>query len=221
MRCHTIGKAACGIHEFAPACGKEPGDGRLGQVAQAVELMIVSQVGERALTVSENIEGIQVSVLFLRRAYKIRSLLGSRLKRFVRMLHQLIGNRLQPLVQVGILEDKTVKSVRLRRLSARRNRLKRKGQITLQAIGFPEASSLLQSCRRPEVMHAEAGSRVRHPVIECFPLVGNHGGAHQLHFALPEFVFHTNLPQGKRGTCHRSASNPALRLHLASHEPLQ
>ena len=189
---HAVGVAAGHLQQLILAGGLVVGHRRLRQMAQAVQLMVILQVGKGLVHPVKDVVGVQVAVGHLGLGNHIYSLVHHLLQLFVRMLGQGIGHRLDPLVEVRILEYKAVKAVRIRLLALLRQNLKPPGRDGRRGhVGLPDAGD--QARRSTEIVHAPAGLRVGNAVVERIPLVGNNLPAHQLHLPLPERIRHRHI----------------------------
>ena len=164
----------------------------LGQMAEAVQLVIVLQIGEDLVLVIDDIIGVQVAVLQLGRADDIDGFIRRRLQLRIRMLGQGIAHRLDPFGKIAVLEQAAVKAV-LQMIHILRKRLKLQRPLH-GPVSVPLFSSLpVQLSRHLKVSHGKAGIRIRNPVVERLPLIGDHFLAHQLHLVFPEIVRHLHL----------------------------
>ena len=193
-----IAEAFRHLQQIASAGGLMPGHSGLRQVAEAVQLVVVLQVGKSAAAIHQRIEGIQVSVLLLGGADGVDGLLGLGLQGGVRTAGQLIGHSLQPFITVAVLKHPAVKIILGGRLA--RSRLRQHafadgmhGQIAARLAGGHGPGS------GAHIVHPPAGRGPRNTVVQGIPLIGNHGGAHQLHLPQPEGIRHMHVLQLYRG----------------------
>ena len=186
-----------GLQKLILSRGLIIGHGPFRQVTEAVQLMIVLQIGKDFVLITDNIIGIQIAVFQLGRTDDVDGPVGSCLQLRVRMLGQGIAHRLDPFGKVAVLKQAAVKPL-LQMVHVLRKRLKFQRPFH-RPVGFPFLSSFrIDSPRHLKIAHGKAGVRVRNPVIQRFPLIGNDLLSHQLHLIFPELVRHLHLSQGKR-----------------------
>ena len=170
---HTIGKPAGGAEQLILTRGLIVGHGSLYQMAQAVQLVVVLQVGKGPVHAVEDVIGVQIAAVVLGGADGLHSLLHCCLQPGVRVVGQRIGRRLHPLVKVRVLEHKAIKPVRFQMGRVRGQSLKAPEAVAGLRKGGGLPLPLHQPGRRPEIVHAVAGGRALHPVVESLPLVGD------------------------------------------------
>lgn len=84
------------------------------QVSEAVQLMIVFQIGKNLVFTVQNIVGVQVAVVLLCRADDLNRIVSDFLQLRIRMLGQRVADCLNPFVEITVLKYKSVKLVILR-----------------------------------------------------------------------------------------------------------
>ena len=186
------GEAPRGVQQIIPARGLMPGNGGFSQVAEAIELVVVPQIGERPVAARQGVESVQVAILLLGGADHVHRLLGLGLQSGIGLRHQLIGHGFQPFVAVAVLKHETVEGV-LQRLFP----FLRQGFNTFGAVG----GHIYSACffRRhgaggsPHVVGPPGRRGVGNLVVQRFPLVGNHRLANQADFPRPERIGHANV----------------------------
>ena len=109
------------------------------QVSEAVQLMIVFQIGKNLVFTVQNIVGVQVAVVLLCRADDLNRIVSDFLQLRIRMLGQRVADCLNPFVEITVLKYKSVKLVILRMCRIFRQCLK----ATERIDRLPEFLSLL------------------------------------------------------------------------------
>ena len=161
----------------------------LCQMPEAIQLVVVAQIGENTVHTVDDIICIQVTVFRLCRTDNVDSLVRSPFQLLVGMTGKGIAHRLNPLGKIAVLKNKAVKPVRVRMLRVLRQRLKAPEGVH----GRGKARSLFPlfshhfSCHL-KIAHTKTGRRSGNPVVQRLPLIGNHLPAHQLLLPAPEFV---------------------------------
>ena len=209
---HVVGVTAGGPEQLVLAGALVVGHGALDQMPQAVQFVVVLQVGERAVHAVEDVVGVQVAVVQLGVADDVDGGVGSGLEFGIGVLRQAVADRFDPLGEVGVLEHEAIERVRIGVRGILRQRLeaaKRVGRgherLALGGLGRVLARGGL------EVVHAVAGGGTGHVVVQRVPLEGDDRGAHQLLFGVPERVGH-----GDAGHLQRTAVLCVVLLHGVS-----
>ena len=209
-RVDVIGKAAGGAQKLVLARSLIVGDRAFGQVTEAVQLMVVAQIGPRGVHAVDDVIGIQIAVVHLRSADLINRAVRNGLQLLVGVLRQRIGHSLDPLGKIRILEDEAVEAILLGMRRILRQRFKAAEGVNRRNKGRAKSALLLmQPGGSAEVVHAPAGRGFGHPVVEHFPLVRNHFLANQFHGALPEAVCNLDMVKRQR-------SGKTLFIHVCS-----
>ena len=104
LRRRTVGEAARRPEELILPRSLPVGHGGLNEVAHAVELVVVPEVGEGPVHAVDDVVGIQVAALVLGGADQVNGLVRRPLQLRVRVLGEGVGRGLDPLGEVGILE---------------------------------------------------------------------------------------------------------------------
>ena len=107
----VISETAGRVKQLAFAGGLIVGDRAFGQVAEAVQLMVVLQVGEVPVHAVEDVVGVQVAVVELRRADDIDGGVGGRFEVGVRVVGQRVADRFDPFGEISVLEHEAVELV--------------------------------------------------------------------------------------------------------------
>ena len=176
----VIGETAGRVEQLALAGGLVVGNRAFGQVAEAVQFMMVLQVGEVPVHAVEDVVGVEVAVVELRRADDVDGGVGGRLEFGVRMMGQRVADRFDPFGEVGVLEHEAVELVGVGVLGIIRKRLKTAERVFRrhEGLAFLAVFGVLRGGGL-EVVHAVAGSGAGNVVVQRVPLVGNHLGAHE------------------------------------------
>ena len=82
----------------------------LSQMAEAVQLVVVLEIRKNHILIVDQIIGVEISVLSLRCADSLNRFICCLFQLRIRMLCQGVGNRLHPLGEIRILEQKAIKS---------------------------------------------------------------------------------------------------------------
>ncbi len=168
----------------------------LHKMPEAIQLMMVSQIGENTVHAVDDIICIQITILRLCRADNVNGLVRGPLQGLVGTVRQGIPHRLYPLGEIAVLKNKAVKPVRVRMLRILRQCLKApegirgRGKARTLFPFFPH-----QPSSHPEIAHAKAGCRPGNPVVQRLPLIGDYLPAHQLHLIFPEGIRNPDIPQ--------------------------
>ena len=170
---HQVRVPPHGVQQLILTCGLIVGDSPFHQVSQAVQLVVVGQVGEAVLQAVDDIIGVQVPVRLLGGTDKVDGFIRCFFQLRVRMDGQGVSHRLDPLGKVAVLKDAAAK-----------------GPFLLAGRDF-------------KVLHAVAGGSAFNPVIEGLPLIGNHLGADKVLKAGPEAAgnFYGVKVNGMRTRC--------------------
>ena len=136
---YIIGIAAGGIEKLILSGRLIIGYRAFKQVSEAVQLMIVFQIGKNLVFTVQNIVGVQVAVVLLCRADDLNRIVSDFLQLRIRMLGQRVADCLNPFVEITVLKYKSVKLVILRMCRIFRQCLK----ATERIDRLPEFLSLL------------------------------------------------------------------------------
>ena len=156
---------------------------------ETVQFVMVLQIGEVAVHAVENVVGVKVAVVQLRRAHDVDGRVGCGLEFGVGMMGQRVADRFDPLGEVGVLEHESIEFVRVgigrvfrQRLEAAEGVFRRhEGLALLVTLGILRGRGL-------EVVHAVAGDGTGNVVVQRIPLIWNHHGAYELLLGGPERV---------------------------------
>ena len=222
----VISETAGRVEQFAFAGGLIVGDRAFGQVAEAVQLMVVLQVGEVPVHAVEDVVGVQVAVVELRRADDIDGGVGGRFKVSVRVVGQRVADRFDPFGEISVLEHEAVELVGIgaRRVvrqgfeAAERVFRRHEGLAFLVVFCVLRGGGL-------EVVHAVAGCGAGNVVVQRVPLVGNHLGAHEFLPRCPERVGDGGVAQcdwmaGAIGGSHECKRSLVHHCIVNAHSPL-
>ena len=156
-------------------------------MAEAVQLMMILQIGKPLFDAGERVIGIQVAVSLLGRADGGDGRFHLGPQGIIRGQGQLIGRRLDPLVPVAVLKHPAIEQIGIG--------LGWMGPFYHDAAGFLTGNILpagLFGGHRPgggpHVVHPPAGGRAFDAVVQRLPLIGQHGGTDQLLLSFPEGV---------------------------------
>ena len=105
-RVDVVGEAAGDVQQAIAAGRAVVRDGRLEQVASAVELVAVPEVDPAPARLGDGVVRVEVAVRFLGRLDDVDRLLDQRFQIGVGLPSQLEGGRLDPLVDVRVHEDR-------------------------------------------------------------------------------------------------------------------
>ena len=222
----VISETAGRVEQLAFAGGLIVGNRAFGQVAEAVQLMVVLQVGEVPVHAVEDVVGVQVAVVELRRADDIDGGVGGRFKVSVRVVGQRVADRFDPFGEISVLEHEAVELVGIgvRRVvrqgfeAAERVFRRHEGLAFLVVFCVLRGGGL-------EVVHAVAGCGAGNVVVQRVPLVGNHLGAHEFLPRCPERVGDGGVAQcdwmaGAIGGSHECKRSLVHRCLVNAHNPL-
>ena len=199
VRVHVIGKAAGSLEQLVLAGGLIIRHRALCQMAEAVQLVIVAQIGPRSVHAVDDVVGIQIAVLRLSGADEVDGFIGDLFQRRIGMLGQGVAYSLDPLGEVGILKQEAIETALFGVGRVFGQGLKTAVHIFGRHVGVAFlAAFLVHFGRGAEVAHAPAGLGVRYTVVEGLPLVGDHLFAHQFHVALPERIGDVNVFKRQR-----------------------
>ena len=163
-------------------------------MAEAVELVVVPEVGEGAVQTVQYVVGVQVAVGLLGSADQVDELVRPGLQLRIGPLGEGIGRRLHPLGEIAVLKGIAVETVRVGAGRVRRQHFKAPGRAVRRREVLPRLRPLRgEPGRGLEIVDAVAGSRPGYLVMKGPPLIGQHRPPHQVHFRGPEGVLH---PQG-------------------------
>ena len=161
---------------------------------QAVQLMVVAQVGEALADIVDDVKCVQITVRLLGAAHDPDRLVSSRLQFRIRVLIKDIRHRLDPFRKVTVLKYKAVKLL-LRLPRILRPDAETVGRVDRLNIIRLLLALLVDRASHLEIVHTVAGLCVCNPVVERLPLVGDHGVAHQPDLLLPESICDLNPVQ--------------------------
>ena len=191
---NEVREAAGGAEELILARSLPVGHGPLRQVAEAVELVVVPEVGEGAVQAVQYVVGVQIAVGLLGGADQVDELVRPGLQLRIGPLGDSVGRRLHPLGEIAVLKDIAIEAVRVGAGRVRRQHFKAPGRAVRRREVLPRLRPLRgEPGRGLEIVDAVAGSRPGHLVVKGPPLIGQHRPPHQVHFRGPEGVLH---PQG-------------------------
>ena len=193
---HVVGEAAGRLEQLVLAGALVVGHRALGQMAEAVQLVVVLEVGEVAVHAVEDVVGVEIAVVELGRADDVDRRVGGRLELGVRVVRKAVAHRLDPLREVGVLEHEAVELVGIGMRRVLRLGLEAAVRVGRRHEGL--ALGLLAGVlrgRRLEVVHAVAGRGARHLVVQRVPLVRDHRRAHELLLGVPERIGDGDAPE--------------------------
>ena len=140
----VISETAGRVKQLAFAGGLIVGDRAFGQVAEAVQLMVVLQVGEVPVHAVEDVVGVQVAVVELRRADDIDGGVGGRFKVSVRVVGQRVADRFDPFGEISVLEHEAVELVGIGVRRVVRQQLIELGHPVIEAENAEQALAMVE-----------------------------------------------------------------------------
>ena len=184
-----IHEPACRPEQLILARGLVIGHRALHQMAQAVQLVVVAQVGQRGVHAVDDVIGVQIAIGVLGGADDVDGFVRDFFQLRVGMLGQTVTDGLDPLGEVRILEEEAVELVILGMGHVLGQGLEAAvGVLGRRVLGAQTALIRHHPPGHAEIAHAPGRIGPGNAVIQRFPLVGNHLGAHQLHLAVPEGI---------------------------------
>ena len=201
----VIGETAGGLEQLVFAGALVVGHRTFNEVAEAVQFVMVTQIGERAIHVVQNVAGVQIAVVELGGTHDVDGLVGGLFQCGVRVMGEGIADCLHPLGEVGVLEHEAVELVWVgigrvfgERLKSAERVLRRHERLALGILALVLRGSGL------EVVHAVAGGRAGDVIVQGVPLIGNHSRAHEFLLGAPERIGDGDVFQGQRLAMQRS-----------------
>ena len=202
---YVIGETAGGLEQLVFAGALVVGHRTFNEVAEAVQFVMVTQIGERAIHVVQNVAGVQIAVVELGGTHDVDGLVGGLFQCGVRVMGEGIADCLHPLGEVGVLEHEAVELVWVgigrvfgERLKSAERVLRRHERLALGILALVLRGSGL------EVVHAVAGGRAGDVIVQGVPLIGNHSRAHEFLLGAPERIGDGDVFQGQRLAMQRS-----------------
>jgi len=184
---YVIGETAGGLEQLVFAGALVVGHRTFNEVAEAVQFVMVTQIGERAIHAVQDVVGVQIAVVELGGTHDVDSLVGGLFQCGVRVMGEGIADCLHPLGEVGVLEHEAVELVWVgigrvfgERLKSAERVLRRHERVALGILALVLRGSGL------EVVHAIAGGRAGDVIVQGVPLIGNHSRAHEFLLGAPE-----------------------------------
>ena len=184
---YVIGETAGGLEQLVFAGALVVGHRTFNEVAEAVQFVMVTQIGERAIHAVQDVVGVQIAVVELGGTHDVDSLVGGLFQCGVRVMGEGIADCLHPLGEVGVLEHEAVELVWVgigrvfgERLKSAERVLRRHERVALGILALVLRGSGL------EVVHAVAGGRAGDVIVQGVPLIGNHSRAHEFLLGAPE-----------------------------------
>ena len=200
-RGHIVGEPLGRMQKLGLARALVIGDGAFNQMAQAVELMMILEIGEVPVHPVEDVVGIQVSAVQLGRTDDVDGPVGQPLQLGIRMMRQRVPHGLHPFGEVGVLENVTIELVRIGMIRVFRQAVESligvSRRLEVSAPLLP-IQPLVERGGGAKVVHTVAGRSTRHLVVECPPLVGQDRCSDQLLLGRPEGVVDTGLADVNR-----------------------
>ena len=141
-------------------------DRALRQMSEAVQLMVIPQIGEDPIHAVDDIIGVQIAVVRLSGAYDIDGAVCDLLQLRIRMIDQGIPHRLDPLGKIAVLKYEAVELVRIGIFRILRQRLKAPEGVGRRLKGGSLLPLLAHHAAcHPEIPHTIAGRRIRHLIV--------------------------------------------------------
>ena len=153
-----------GLQEFILSCGLIVGHRSFRQMTETVQLMVILQIGENLILITDDIVGIQIAVFQLGGTDDINGLIRRRFQFRVRMLGKGIAHRLDPFGKVAVLKQAAVKPF-LQMIHVIRKRLKLQRPFHRTVSVALRLPSGVQPSRHLKITHGKAGVRIRDPVV--------------------------------------------------------
>ena len=164
-----------------PGCLIE-GGGCLGEMAEAVQLVEAAEVSEAPVRVGERVIGVEIAVVLLGCFDEGHRLVYEGLELRIGVLGQGEGGRLDPLIDVGVLEGETEEA------AGGVLALFRPGLEAplLRRDSFSHAATAYHPGGLAEVVEAVARLGAGHAVVDRLPLIRENLLSNQLKLLLPE-----------------------------------
>ena len=167
--CKTHG----GFQQFVLAGCLIIGHRTLCQVSEAVQFVVVTEIGENLIFSVDDVIGVQVSVFLLGCADDINGLICQFFQFRIRVLGQGVRHRLDPFIEIAVLEYKTVKFI-FQMIRVLRQSLKPTECVLwfFKGTSFFFTLLVLLSCHL-EIPHAKTWAGPLDTVIQRIPLIRN------------------------------------------------